>query len=63
VKTEDIIFRLRVRANNAAANNEHPLADDLRLAIGELERLARELELTRALHHPRSPQEELSIKK
>ena len=63
MQTADLIHRLRIRSNNARASGEFALANDLQLVITELQRLTRELDLMRALHHPRSPQEELSIKK
>ena len=44
----DLVHRLRVRANNAAAAGEPHLAADLRAAIDAMIRMDRELQLTRS---------------
>jgi len=51
----DVIHRLRLRANNAAAEGQVHLAADLRLAIATLQELEREAALAR---RPATPSRE-----
>ncbi len=47
MRVEDVIHRLRIRANEARDHGQPHLADDLRLAIVTMEQLEREAILSR----------------